>query len=203
MCGECGSFYGSKVWHSTSKYRRGIWQCNSKFKNTEKCNTPHIYEDKLKKAFIGAFNSILKNKDEILQGYEAIIQDLTDTSKLDKESAKLQSEMEIVTEMLRKCVEENANSVLNQIEYEERYNALAQRYQSIKDELEGIEEKRLEKSAKHERILVFIKELNQREILVTEFDEELWNGSVEKVVVNVEDQITFIFKDGREIDWNI
>ena len=150
-----------------------------------------------------ALLSILKNKDEILQGYEAIIQDLTDTSKLDKESAKLQSEMEIVTEMLRKCVEENANSVLNQIEYEERYNALAQRYQSIKDKLEGIEEKRLEKSAKHERILVFIKELNQREILVTEFDEELWNGSVEKVVVNVEDQITFIFKDGMEIDCNI
>ncbi len=25
VCGECGSFYGSKVWHSTSKYRRVIW----------------------------------------------------------------------------------------------------------------------------------------------------------------------------------
>ena len=34
--------YGSKVWHSTSKYRRVIWQCNSKFKNDEKCNTPHL-----------------------------------------------------------------------------------------------------------------------------------------------------------------
>ena len=25
VCGECGNFYGSKVWHSTSKYRRTIW----------------------------------------------------------------------------------------------------------------------------------------------------------------------------------
>lgn len=25
ICGECGGFYGSKVWHSTSKYRRTIW----------------------------------------------------------------------------------------------------------------------------------------------------------------------------------
>ncbi len=40
VCGECGSFYGSKVWHSTSKYRRVIWQCNSKFKNKNKCSTP-------------------------------------------------------------------------------------------------------------------------------------------------------------------
>lgn len=203
VCGECGSFYGSKVWHSSSKYRRVIWQCNSKFKNTEKCNTPHIYQDKLKKAFIGAFNSMLKNKDEILQGYETIIQALTDTSKLDKESAKIQSEMEIVTEILRRCVEENTHSVLNQTEYEERYNALAQRYESIKKGLEGIEDKRIEKSAKHESILAFIKELEQREGLVTEFDEELWNGTIEKVLVNTEDRITFVFKDDMEIESNI
>ncbi len=25
VCGDCGSFYGAKVWHSTSKYRRVIW----------------------------------------------------------------------------------------------------------------------------------------------------------------------------------
>jgi len=77
VCGECGSFYGSKVWHSTSKYRRVIWQCNPRFKNDEKCNTPHLYEDKIKQAFVEAFNSLIKNKDEILQGYETIIQALT------------------------------------------------------------------------------------------------------------------------------
>lgn len=203
VCGECGSFYGSKVWHSTSKYRRIIWQCNSKFKNNEKCTTPHIYEDKLKQAFIGAFNSILKNKDEILQGYEAIIQALTDTSKLDKESANLQNEMQIVTEILRECVEENAHSALNQEEYEERYNALAQRYESIKKGLVEMDEKRLERSTKKESILAFIKELEQRKELITEFDEELWHAFIEIVKVNSEKDITFVFKDGFELQWNI
>jgi hypothetical protein len=37
VCGDCGNYYGLKVWHSTSKYRRTIWQCNHKFKGTEKC----------------------------------------------------------------------------------------------------------------------------------------------------------------------
>ena len=41
VCSCCGGFFGSKVWHSTSKYRRVIWQCNHKFKNGEKCTTPH------------------------------------------------------------------------------------------------------------------------------------------------------------------
>lgn len=203
VCGKCGSFYGSKVWHSTSKYRRVIWQCNSKFKNTEKCNTPHIYEDKLKLAFVNVFNSILRNKKEILKGYEDIIQALMDTSKLDKESAKLQNEIGIITEMIRKCVEENAHSVLNQAEYEERYKALAERYESIKKSLEGIDEKRLERGCNHENITAFIKELEQRESLVTEFHEELWLGTVEKVIVNTEEKLTFVFKDGMELEWNI
>lgn len=30
-CGQCGEWYGSKAWHSNSKYRRVIWQCNYKF----------------------------------------------------------------------------------------------------------------------------------------------------------------------------
>lgn len=76
-------------------------------------NKPHIYEDILKKVFVDAFNSLLENKAEILQGYETIIQTLIDTSKLDRESEKLQSEIGIVAEMLRKCVEENAHSTLD------------------------------------------------------------------------------------------
>ena len=39
ICGDCGSVYGSKIWHSNSKYRRVIWQCNRKFKNETKCTT--------------------------------------------------------------------------------------------------------------------------------------------------------------------
>lgn len=203
VCGECGSFYGSKVWHSTSKYRRVIWQCNNKFKNDEKCSTPHLYEDKLKQAFVEAFNSLIENKEEILKEYEGIIQALTDTSKLDKESAKLQNELEVVTEMLRKCVEENAHTALKQDEYEERYKALAERYQNIKNGIEGINEKRLERRTKQENIVAFIKELEQRDGLITEFDEEIWKVTVEKVLVKVEGKFCFEFKDGMELELNI
>lgn len=34
-CGQCGEWYGSKVWHSNSKYRRVIWQCNHKYDGEE------------------------------------------------------------------------------------------------------------------------------------------------------------------------
>ena len=30
-CGDCGNWYGPKVWHSNDAYRKVIWQCNHKF----------------------------------------------------------------------------------------------------------------------------------------------------------------------------
>ncbi|MCX7904909.1 MAG: resolvase, partial [Caloramator sp.] len=83
------------------------------------------------------------------------------------------------------------------------YDALVKRYESIKEELERIEEKRLEQSAKKEKILEFIKELKQREGLITEFDEELWIGTVDKVVIKRQGKISFVFKDGMEVEWDI
>ena len=35
ICGECGGYFGSKVWHSTDKYRKVIWRCNRKYGKEE------------------------------------------------------------------------------------------------------------------------------------------------------------------------
>jgi site-specific DNA recombinase len=91
-----------------------------------------------------AFNSLLENKAEILKDYGVIINTLTDTSKLDKESTKLQSEMKEVTEILHKCVDENAHCVLDQAEYEDSKKGLIE-----------IDEKRIEQSANHQSIMEF------------------------------------------------
>jgi site-specific DNA recombinase len=154
-------------------------------------------------AFLKAFNIILKNRDEILQSYEAIIHTLTDTSKLDKESTKLQSELEVVTELLRKCFEENAYNAMDQLEYQERYIALVEHYENIKNGLIEINDKFLERNAKRESIREFILAREQSDTLLTEFEEEFWNATIEEVRVYSEHQITFIFKDGIELEWNI
>ena len=179
------------------------WQCNYKFKNEEKCKTPHLYEDDLKAAFVKAFNGLIENRNEIFEGYEAIIETLTDTSNLDKESAKLQSECEVVTELIRKCIEENASKVMNQKEYQKRYTGLVKRYEEIKKAISEIDYKRQERNAKKENIKAFIKMLEKNEALLEEFDEELWNATMENVKVYQEQKLVFIFKDGLEFEWNM
>lgn len=57
-CGECGGWFGAKVWHSNDKYRRGIYRCNHKY-GGKKCQTSHVTEREVKTAFVTAFNRIL------------------------------------------------------------------------------------------------------------------------------------------------
>ncbi|MBW9171217.1 hypothetical protein K2F43_08360 [Clostridium estertheticum] len=104
----------------------------------------------------GGHPYIMNEALKILNGYDASIKN---NSKIDKERVKLQSEIEVVTELLQKCVEENAHSALDQAEYEERYTTLVERYENIKKELDGIKDKCLEQRAKRESTVAFIKEL--------------------------------------------
>ena len=107
-CGHCGAWFGAKVWHSTSKYKRTIYQCNSKFKNAEKCGTPHFDEDRIKQLFVTAVNKLLTDKKQIIADFELIKTTVFDTAKLEKERSILQNELTVVSELMQKCITENA-----------------------------------------------------------------------------------------------
>lgn len=89
-CGDCGSWYGSKVWHSTSKYRKTIWQCNHKFDGGEECTTLHLDEEAIKELFVKAVNILTTEKDEIAANFHAAKEQLFNTEELRAEQSQLQ-----------------------------------------------------------------------------------------------------------------
>lgn len=88
---KCGGWYGSKVWHSNSKYRRTIWQCNEKFKGEDKCKTPHLDEETIKRLFVSAVNRLLTDKDEIIANFNAVRGNLFSTDTLEAEAKEPQA----------------------------------------------------------------------------------------------------------------
>lgn len=65
-CGDCGEYFGSKVWHSKIKYKRTVWQCNAKFKGESRCATPHLYEQRIKELFLEAAGILMENREEVI-----------------------------------------------------------------------------------------------------------------------------------------
>lgn len=201
ICGDCGGVYGSKVWHSTSKYRRVIWQCNGKFKNEEKCSTPHFYEDELKALFVDAFNSLLTDRDSIFAAYDNIIAELTNNTALEKEAQSLQSECDVVLELMQQTVAENAQTALDQADYQRRYDDLAIRYENVKKHLTEIDAEITSRKAKRTNIESFMQTLQAQESLLAEFDEDLWNATVDCLIVRSATKFKFKFKDSTELPW--
>lgn len=200
VCGDCGGFYGSKVWHSTSKYRRVIWQCNSKFKNGEKCTTPHLIEDDIKARFMAAWNVLQDVRDEVILACRLAIADLSDSNAIDEEIAAKNSEAEVLIEMNRKHIAENAMAAQNQKAYKKRqdeliakYNAVAKRIIELKAEQEG-------RKKQHTVLTAFVDTMERQRGTLTGFNESLWIAVVEKTTVYADGRIVFTLMNGIDVE---
>lgn len=196
ICGDCGEFYGSKVWNSNNKYRRTIWQCNHKFSNEHKCSTPHIDEEELKLRFIEVFNLLLLNKEEVLQDCRLIQETLTNCEKLELKIQNLSSELQVVSNLIKQHIDENAREILDQSEYVKRYENLSVKYQSLKCELEKAIKKKNKRTEKAELIGSFMFYIIETQNAITEFDKTLWAATVDSVTILKDGTMKFDFKNG-------
>ena len=199
LCGECGGYYGPKLLHSKSKYRRTVWRCNGKYKGDCNCQTPQLYESAIQKAFVDAFNQLYGDRERLTEDYAIILSVLTDTEALDKEAAAQQSECDVALELIRKCVEDNTRAASNQAEYQRRYDALAARYEAAKKRLGEVTEEKQNRAAKQKSLSRFMGDFERCDGLLAEFDEGLWREMVEAVTVHSEKDVAVTFRDGSTI----
>ena len=198
ICGECGGFYGSKVWHSNSKYKYCGWRCNRKYTNSIRCATPRIREEEIKKAFITAFNQVLGDKSRYISQFEEMLPLLADTSNLEEKLEEAQCVHDELICRMSEYVGENTRRVQNQEEYEHRFNEMGAEYKATENLIAKIKGEILECNARKEKIRQYLNQLKQAGNIVTEFDENLWQSTVESVTVYPEKTLIFTFKDGTK-----
>ncbi len=198
-CGDCGKWYGAKVWQSSSKYRRVVYQCNGKFKNEKKCATPHLTKDEIKELFIRAVNELLTERDEIIANLEVLLSLLGDITALEIEKSTLIAENEALVSQINACIAENTRTVQDQDDYNKRASALMQRYDDTKKRYTEIETEIANQRIKADTVQMFISTLQSQQSVVTEFDEGMWGSLLEYATVYGEKCVVFTFRDGTEV----
>ena len=199
VCGDCGEFYGPKVWNSNSKYRRTIWQCNAKFKGGHKCTTPHLTEDAMKEKFIEAYNQLIPDRELLIADCRVIQTMLTDCSEIDREIDAAVQETEVVAALVQRCVDENSQTALDQDAYLARYNALVERYEAAKGKLKALQKKRTERLQKADAIGGFMFALMERDAPLDTFTDGLWIDATDLVTVHGDGTLVFQFKGEQKI----
>lgn len=200
FCGDCGNVYGSKVWHSTSKYRQTIWQCNHKFDGSKKCSTPHLRDSVIKDCFLEALAQYMADPEERIEGLRYAKATLSSTDFLDADIEQSECDLELLSGMIRNCIMMNASAALTETEYQQQYAELTRQYESKKAEYDALlaeKESREALSIAFSGILFQLTELTE---IPAEFNEPLWHTLVDRVTVYNDERIVFTFKDGTEIE---
>ena len=99
---------------------------------------------------------------------------------------------------LVKFSEENLSSVTED-EYRRRYNDLTDRFRTEEEKHKQLTERRKLMAAESVAIGGMLFELMELEQLPIEFDEKLWNATVERLTVYEDERLVFSLKDGTEI----
>lgn len=199
VCEDCGGFFGSKVWHSTDRYRRTIWQCNSKFKVEERCHTPTVNTETVQRLFTQAYNRMMENREQIIKDCETMRRALTDFAKLDAEIERQLEETQVVAELVKAAVKENASTAQSQEAYLRKYEALTERYEKAAAELERLQNLRTTQSQQDKAMALYIRTLKKQPVVLREWSDTIWTVMVEKAIVHRNGAITFVFKNGTEV----
>ena len=208
VCGECGAYYGSKVWHSTDAYRSRIWRCNRKYETKgSPCPSPHLREEELQNAFLKAINQVIQRKREIIEACSQALRTLNDTSSLEQKAAHLQEEQDVVYGKIESLIHENAQVAQDQKEYNRRMEALYARCEELKSSMAKVRSQIMDRAGRSRNIEAYLQKISRTEPL-TVFDESVFAGTVDCVIVRKgqeknDRQMVFRFKDGTEIPMTI
>ena len=106
--------------------------------------------------------------------------------------------MQTVETLIEQAVAENARRVLNQADYNERYDALATRYETAKDKITRLDQKIAVRIARRDELQRFVSSLN-KEAMIDQFSEDMWFALLDHVIVCKDGTLRFAFRDNTEI----
>lgn len=77
ICGICGSVYSRKTWMQPDGTKRKVWMCSNRYKEkgVKGCESKHVNEEVLQKAFVAAFNELVTNKQYFLEKWKGELED--------------------------------------------------------------------------------------------------------------------------------
>ena len=198
-CGCCGGWYGAKVWHSTDKYRRVIYRCNKKYAHKGKpCSTRHLTGEEIKQIFVKALNSLVEVKENVIAELRSLIDGVCRTEELPEERDKVEQELGVLAERLETLIYENARVAQDQTAYLNQENEIRARYLEKQRNLEKVDEQIAERESKRKTIEGMIQVVCGINGEQAEFDEDLWSGLLDYIVVKKDGQIVVVFKGGIE-----
>ena len=131
-----------------------------------------------------------------------MLDEVLDTSELDRIATRLQDQALGMAERVRKLVEENAMVRRDQEEYQKEYDALAAEHEKLSERIRSVEAQKKDKTDRRRKIEIFLRMLEEQEECVR-FDPYTFVALMDKIVVGQDRKLEFIFRNGMKYEYII
>lgn len=155
-------------------------------------------EEQSKDVLVSAISKQIKDRNSLISDCWEITQQLTDCTEINAELQKVQAELSVHEELLRRLIEQNAREAMDQEEYNSRYASLDERYRQYTDRYEQLTADKQHRLRLHDDMKQFIESLKYADI-VTDFHPEAWYALAECITVHAKDDIRVTFRNGTTI----
>ena len=204
-CGFCGSNLSRRRWHSSSKYKKTIWQCVKATKDGKRfCpDSKGIPEEVIEEAFVESYRMLCKDNKDVLEEFLKRTEKVLGENTIDDQINKLEKKIDKISAKRKKLLDNFLNGVIEQGIYEETDVRFKTDLTNLKAKLQYLRQQYDENSSLQRRIADFKKALSQNAVL-EEFDRGIFESIIEKVIVGGYDEegnkdpykVTFIYKTG-------
>ena len=138
--------------------------------------------------------------DEVISECRLALADLFDSAAIDDELAARNAEAEVLIEMNRKHIAENASAAQDQKAYKKRQEDLVSKYNAVVNRIDELKAEMEKRKIQRTVLTAFIDTMEQQHGILAEFDEHLWLAVVEKATVHADGRLVFTLMDGSEIE---
>ncbi len=191
VCGQCKGLYGPKLLHSTDKYRKTLYRCNSKYQQI--CSTPFLSEEEIKTAFVKAANKLQSHKEEVLSDIQQIKAQVLSTQALQEQREELELQIEILKEKWLRQYSSGPLMDANKASgLEEEYSKALKKQEKLKETIQS-------KTARALELDKFCSDFSKMNGQISEFSESLWLSLVDHVTVYSKESLEFVFRNGEGV----
>ena len=202
ICGECRNQYRRCVWNKRGQ-KRPVWRCSNRIDYGSKyCHkSPTIYEVPLKAAILDAINSVMSDKEVLIQQIEDVMRmelmpfpgGTMSAGDIDRTIKELEAEFHALFEEAQK-------EPGGYMKYTEEFQRITNDIAELKNKKSLLMEKQQSDSAANKRIQDAVRLLNNSSAEVTEWDEGMIRQLVDYIKVLAEDRVLICLRGGIEVE---
>ena len=128
----------------------------------------------------------------------SLIDSVCQMEELTEERNRIEQELGVLTERLEKLIRENARVAQDQTAYLKQENEIRALYVEKQGHLARLDEQIAERESKRNTLEGMIQVVCGINGELVEFDEELWGGLLDHIVVKEDGAVVVVFKGGIE-----